>query len=284
MAMSLRMDRITVTALNDGASHLPPMFYPGLDFDAHPGLLETDGTYHIPARCFLIQGDGFTVLVDAGTGPKNMPFPAELAAAAALDPAPEFIAVGGALPGALAAAGVAPQDVTTVFLTHLHADHVGWAAPGGKPFFPKAEVMYGAADWDALIAPAPPEDFARIVMEGARAAGVLRPVDTATVEIAPGVVAHHTPGHTPGHYIVRVTDGDQEVYLTGDAVHHPLQLNSTGISFLSDADAGHALKTREELLARLAGRDDVVVGTAHFPGSRFQRVGVEDGGRTWTDA
>ncbi|GGT24888.1 MULTISPECIES: MBL fold metallo-hydrolase [Streptomyces] len=283
MATSLRIGHITVTALDDGVSHLPPLFYPGLDFEAHPGLLEADRTYHIPARCFLVQGDGFTVLVDAGIGPQNIHFPAELAAAAGLDPAPEFIAAGGALPEALAAVGVAPQDVTTVFLTHLHADHVGWAAPGGKPFFPGAEVVYGAADWDALIATAPQEDPARIVMEGARKAGVLRPVDAAVVEIAPGVVAHHTPGHTPGHYVVRVTGGDQEVYLTGDAVHHPLQLDSTAISFLTDVDPEHTLRTRQELLARIAGRTDAAVGTAHFPGRGFQRVRVEGAGRTWAD-
>ncbi len=66
--------------------------------------------------------------------------------------------------------------------------------------------------------------------------------------------------------MVRIADGGREAYLLGDAVHHPLQLNDTGISFLSDSDAEHALKTREELLDRLAGRD-VVIGMDHFPGS-----------------
>ncbi|MER8010835.1 hypothetical protein [Streptomyces sp. NPDC094149] len=41
----------------------------------------------------------------------------------------------------------------------MHPDHVGWVAPGGKSSFPNAEAFYGAADWDALIAPAPPEDI-----------------------------------------------------------------------------------------------------------------------------
>ncbi len=75
MTTSLQVGGITVTALNDGVSHLPPLFYPGLDFDAHPHLLGADGTHHIPAGCFLVQGDGFTVLVDAGTGPVSFPFP-----------------------------------------------------------------------------------------------------------------------------------------------------------------------------------------------------------------
>ncbi|GAA2458358.1 MBL fold metallo-hydrolase [Streptomyces glaucus] len=283
MATSLRVGGITVTALDDGASHLPPMFYPGLDFAAHPGLLQPDGTHRIPAGCFLVRGAGFTVLVDAGIGPVTLPFPAELAAAAGLDTVPEAIAAGGALPAALAAAGVAPRDVTTVLLTHLHADHVGWVAPAGTPFFPNAEVVHGAADWAALIAPAPVRDPARTVMEAARAAGVLRPVDAPRVRIAPGVVAHHAPGHTPGHYVVQITGGGQEAWLLGDAVHHPLQLTDTGISFLSDADAGHALRTREELLARFTDRD-VLLGMDHFPGLHFQRVSATEGGRAWTSS
>jgi len=282
MSTSIQVGTITITALSDGVSHLPPMLYPGLDFGAHPELLAGDGTYHVPAGCFLVQGEGFTILVDAGNGPANMPFPAELATAAGLAPAPEFIAVGGALPGQLAAAEVAPEDVGTVFLTHLHGDHVGWVAPGGKPFFPNAEVVYGAADWDALIAPAPAEDPARIGMAAARDAGVLRPIDAPAVELAPGVTALHTPGHTPGHYAVRVYSAGQEAYLLGDAVHHPLQLTDPGISFLFDADAPHALRTREDLFTQFADTS-TALGITHLPGLDFQRITTRDG-REWTTA
>ena len=39
---------IKVSALNDGEVHLPPRYYPGLDFGVHRELLQADGTYHIP--------------------------------------------------------------------------------------------------------------------------------------------------------------------------------------------------------------------------------------------
>lgn len=282
MSTAITVGSIKITALSDGMSHMPPMLYPGLDFTDHPELIEDDGTYHIPAGCFLIEGDGFTILVDAGSGPANIPFPAELAAASDLAQPPEFIAEGGNLPAELGAAGVAPEDVTTVLLTHLHGDHVGWVAPGGALFFPNAEVIYGAADWDALIDPAPADDPSRIGMEAAKAAGVLHPIDATSVTIAPGVIALHTPGHTPGHYAVRVASDGEEVYLLGDAVHHSLQLNDTSISFLMDADAKHALQTREALFTQVAG-GDVAIGMAHHPGLKFQRITDHDG-REWTDA
>lgn len=140
-------------------------------------------------------------------------------------------------------------------------------------FFPNAEIVYGAADWAALIALRRADPHR---MEAARAAGVLRAIDTPTVEIAPGSPPITLPG-TPGRYAVRVASGGQEAHLLGDAVHDPLQLNDTGISF-----AAHALATREELFARFAG-NDVAIGMNHLPGLDFRRITVREG-REWTNA
>jgi glyoxylase-like metal-dependent hydrolase (beta-lactamase superfamily II) len=107
---------------------------------------------------------------------------------------------------------------------------------------------------------------------------VLRPIDAATVELAPGVSAHHSPGHTPGQYVVRVFPNDETSYLLGDVVHHPLQLNDQRISFLSEAEPERALRVREELLTALQGRN-VSIGMAHFPGLDFQQITTANGVR-----
>ena len=98
MSTVIDVGGIKVSALNDGEVHLPPMYYPGLDFGAHPELLQADGTYHIPVGCFLIQAEGLTVLVDAGLGPSAIPFPGDIAAAAGLTDPPESIAAEGCCP------------------------------------------------------------------------------------------------------------------------------------------------------------------------------------------
>lgn len=270
---------IRITAINDGDSRLPALFYPGLDFARHRGLLAGDGTYHIPTGCFLIQGPGFTVLVDAGIGPAPIPFPAELAGPSGLAEPPRYIAEGGQLPAGLAAAGVTPADITTVFLTHLHPDHIGWVGPSGTPYFPRADVVFGAADW-RLVEALPPSDPGRRGLEAVRDAGAARPVTDARVNIAPGVTAVHSPGHTPGHYTLRVGANNREVVLSGDAIQHPLQLNDQGIAFLSDADRQEALATREQLLGELAG--GAAVGANHFPGLRFRRVAHTEP-RSWQE-
>ncbi|MGD0558569.1 MAG: MBL fold metallo-hydrolase [Streptosporangiaceae bacterium] len=283
MSTVIDVGGIKVSALNDGEVHLPPMYYPGLDFAARPELLQPDGTYHIPVGCFLIQAAGLAVLVDAGLGPSSIPFPPDIADAAGLTDPPESIAAGGLLPGALAAAGVAPADITTVFLTHLHADHIGWVAPGGVLFFPSAVVMCAAVEWETQpIAPAPGELEGRTGLAAAQAAGVLRLIDTATAELAPGIRAHHSPGHTPGHYVVSVSSRGETAYLLGDVVHHPLQLNDQGISFLSETEPERALRAREELLTALQG-SSAAIGMTHFPGLDFQRITTANG-REWTTA
>ena len=67
----------------------------------------------------------------------------------------------------------------------------------------------------------------------------------------------------------RVFHGE-DAYLLGDVVHHPLQLNDQGISFLSETEPKRALRAREELLTALQGRD-VSIGMTRFPGLDFQQ-------------
>ncbi len=126
------------------------------------------------------------------------------------------------------------------------------------------EVAFGAAGWEALIAPAPADDPVRVGWRQSKGAGV-RAIDAPAVEIAPGITALHTIG---------------TCLATTRAVSRPaarrchssvtpcitLQLNDNGISFLFDADAEHALRTREELCARFAG-SDVDIGLNHLPRS-----------------
>jgi hypothetical protein len=79
-----------------------------------------------------------------------------------------------------------------------------------------------------------------------------------------------------------VSSHGEAAYLLGDAVHHPLQLNDTGISFLSETEPERALRAREELLTALQGRN-VSIGMTHFPGLDFQRIATANG-REWTTA
>jgi len=283
MPHHIKVGNIDIFAVSDGMSRLPAMFFPGLDVQAHPEVLDGDGTVHIPTGCFLIRSADRTVLVDAGLGPVSLPFPEGMPTARAEPGRPvPFMAEGGKLPAALAKVGCQAEDVDTLFLTHLHPDHVGWVAPGGAPYFPKARVVFGAADWGALIEPAPADDPGRVGLVGARDAGRTEPIAEDVVSIAPGVTARRAAGHTPGHYVLVISSGSERALLLGDAVQCPLQLTESDIAFLSDVDPVLARQTRE-LLFREIEQDGALVGMDHFPGLEFQRI-LPGSRRSWATA
>jgi glyoxylase-like metal-dependent hydrolase (beta-lactamase superfamily II) len=270
----------TITALSDGLSRLPPMFFPGLDECAHDTYIDNDGTVHIPTGCFVIQSADATILVDAGLGPLTLPYPEGIPVAAG-SPTPA-LSEGGRLPDQLQEVGCDPADIDIVFLTHLHADHVGWVAPRGRPYFENATVMFGAADWDVLIESAGDAEPGVAGMKAARAAGRIETVDSTTSTLRPGVTVEHCPGHTPGSYVVIVSSASQRLYLLGDTVQHPLQLNDSSISFLTDTDVALAHRNRGQLLRRIED-EGAAVGMDHFPTGTFQRI-TSGNPRMWTTA
>lgn len=258
----MRVGQIDVIALSDGTARLGPDFYVNLDFATHRDLLAPDGRVHIPIGCYLIRAPGRLTLLDAGLGPHPVPW-----------------GTGGELPAALAAVGVAPADVDQVVCSHLHIDHIGWLATADGPWFPRATVRFGAADWDLLVA-APAADAAtRRIMTTLAATGRLQPMEGDRVDLGPGLTALHAPGHTPGHYCLVVSSGTERAFLLGDAVECPLQIEEPVFWTMSDVDPDLAARTREALWRELEGGPDLVAA-AHFPGLVAGRI-LRGRGRRW---
>jgi glyoxylase-like metal-dependent hydrolase (beta-lactamase superfamily II) len=72
-----------------------------------------------------------------------------------------------------------------------------------------------------------------------------------------------TPGHTPGHISVRLSSGGADAVITGDLVHHPVQMAEFGWATTFDSDAEHARSTRRAFCEQYAGSAVTVLGT-HF--------------------
>jgi len=118
----------------------------------------------------------------------------------------------GALPAGMAAAGLRPEGVTLICVSHFHGDHItGLTTPDNRPFFPKAELAVPAAEWawwsDESNAARSPQGQRATFANTARRFGPLRDrmrIFEGEAEVAPGiraVVAHgHTPGHTAYHF------------------------------------------------------------------------------------
>jgi glyoxylase-like metal-dependent hydrolase (beta-lactamase superfamily II) len=185
----------------------------------------------------------------------------------------------------LAALSLRPEDIDVVLCTHLHADHVGWNTKllDGRwvPTFPNARYIIGRLEydhWHRLHAdnPSPPVNrgsFADSVLPVvASGQAVMVPSDfRVEAELGEGVWLEASPGHSPGHVSVHVMGGGQHCLLSGDAIHHPLQLTHPHLSIAADFDRAQAIATRLDILRRLADTSTLLL-TAHFPELTSGRV------------
>jgi glyoxylase-like metal-dependent hydrolase (beta-lactamase superfamily II) len=171
----------------------------------------------------------------------------------------------------LAAAGFPPATVNTVLCTHLHFDHVGWNTMkvDGKwvPTFPQAQYLFGRQEfdhWKQLRDTGGYHDFGHIVdsIDPVVEAGLQKLVATDH-RITDEVWLEPSPGHTPGHVSVHIRSKGEEAMITGDMMHHPIQLAAPLMPGNFDMDKELGAKTRRAFIERYANGRTMIIGT-HF--------------------
>ncbi len=137
----------------------------------------------------------------------------------------------GQLRSNLAAAGIDASAIDTVVISHYHQDHVdGLLAADGKLAFPNAEILVPAAEhkfWmdDGEMSRAPKGRMEGLFKNNRRvfSGEVAKRLNQYewNKEVAPGVTAIGTPGHTLGHTSFVVASGSAKVYVQSDVTNHP---------------------------------------------------------------
>lgn len=167
------------------------------------------------------------------------------------------------------AAGFDPLMDDIVVCTHLHVDHVGWNTMlvdgEWRPTFPDSRYLFAGPEyrhWSVEPYDRRPEhdDSIQPVVD----AGLVDLVDT-DAEIAPGVTLYATPGHTPGHCSVQLTSNGSRALITGDFMHHAVQVADPGWCSRFDSDPVAGERTRRDFIDAHADTDLLVIGT-HFGG------------------
>jgi glyoxylase-like metal-dependent hydrolase (beta-lactamase superfamily II) len=80
-----------------------------------------------------------------------------------------------------------------------------------------------------------------------------------------------TPGHTPCHCCVHINSGGQHAVITGDLMHHALQIHRPAWSTMFCWDPIEAADSRTRFLASVADTDTKLL-PIHFPNPSVGRV------------
>lgn len=215
----------------------------------------------LASHSFAVEAGGLRIVVDTGIGNAK---PRANPAWNGLDT--DFLR-------RLAAAGFPPESVDLVITTHLHTDHVGWntrlAGEDWVPTFPNARYLTSRTEWDYWAATDLDEARTQMFRDSitpVRAAGQYDLVDVPEHghEAARGVFLVPAPGHTPGQVAVELRGSDRRALITGDSIHHPVQLSHPHVNSCVDIDPAQAVRTRSRLLDALADTGALLLGT-HFP-------------------
>lgn len=221
------------------------------------GRLEVSETDQImDFNGLLIRTGQQTILVDTGLGIGGQP-------------------LGGKLIDNLQAAGIQNTDIDTVIFSHAHGDHIsGNTDTEGRLVFPNARYVMDKKEWefwtsDPNLSQLDLEDnirqwFIWVVQNK------LLPIKDRLLfidgetDIVPGIKAIRIPGHTPGHILLFISSGAEQLISLGDIFHGPEDIGQPDKFDYFDTAREIGRRQRIELLSRgiLTGK---LIFACHFP-------------------
>ncbi len=215
-----------------------------------------DGRVKLTIQALIIESQGKKILVDTCIGNDKV------------RSNPEWNKLKLPFLSDLEKAGSPREEIDRVICTHLHIDHVGWNTmlknDKWVPTFPNAKYLIGGTEWDFFSRSEDPffkdpvDDSVRPIM----ADGMSELIDDKH-KITDEVWSESTPGHTPGHFAIRISSKGENAVITGDLMHHPIQCRYPEWDDAFDVDGPRAKKTRREFCERYADGKTLVIGT-HF--------------------
>jgi len=250
-----------ITVVNDGARAipLPPTFVRNVSnaevLAAAEAAYMPKGSIIAPFNPIVVNTGTKLVLIDTGYGPGIAP-------------------TVGLLPATLAAAGIDPKAIDIVLISHMHGDHIlGLKTPDGALAFPNAEIKVPSVDWAYWMS----DDNMSKAPEGFQKAsfGFNRKIfsnlaDKVTrydwgKEVAPGITAVESAGHTPGHTSFDIASGTGRLFFQGDVSNVPdLFLRNPDWQVMFDSEPDKAVQTRRRIYD-MASAEKILVAGYHFP-------------------
>tara|TARA_Y100000748_G_scaffold303589_1_gene309162 strand:- start:20 stop:859 length:840 start_codon:yes stop_codon:yes gene_type:complete len=252
----INIGKITLLSLSDGSA--PPVDptwpFPNVKrqmWDNHLDALDHNQMHRSNFGSFVIVFGDEKILVDAGLGNHTTE---------KLQSPPMKLSKN------LKKLGINSDEITKVFFTHLHFDHIGWALDfqTKKPYFKNAEYLVPSKEWNFWQNCVDPNraDHIKSFNENFKEItnfNQLRLINEYE-SISKNISTIPTPGHTPGHTSLIIYSNQIKGYITGDVFHSTAQFPNPEWSHRADIDSNMAIKTRKKLLMELNGDEIIAVG------------------------
>ncbi|WP_256733629.1 MBL fold metallo-hydrolase [Pseudomonas reactans] len=278
---AVRVGEIDVLVISDGVLPLPTQT---MSTNADPAaraawfkqMFLGPDAFDWALNVLVVRSGEQVILVDAGLGGQFPGFPR-----------------AGQFPKRLEAAGIPLSSVTDIVITHMHMDHIGGLLVDEVKRKLRADVrihvaaievdFWASPDFTHTDMPAPVPDVLRATAQ--QFMGLykdnLHTFDDER-EVAPGVVAKLTGGHTPGHSVVYVTSGGERLTFAGDALF-PVAFEHPDWHNGFEHDPEESVRVRLRLMNEAAASGELFVAT-HLPFPSVGRVVVEGDAFRWVAA
>jgi glyoxylase-like metal-dependent hydrolase (beta-lactamase superfamily II) len=250
---------ITITVVSDGMFSRP-IEDEAINVNSNKEMTEFLKSYHLSfskiyrhTNHVVIEKGESKILVDVGSGNR-------------------FVPTVGKLHENLHLAGIDPETITHVVLTHAHPDHVwGIRDDFDEVVFPNAKYFMGETEYgwwmQENLVDTVEKDMQQLVLGAQNSLSALEEITLVggNYEVDLSIKMIDLPGHTPGHMGVRVESGGLALIICGDALKHPyFDFKKPHWFGAQDMNGFETVKTRKMLLDECAVSGSLVLGY-HFP-------------------
>ncbi|UIR57312.1 MBL fold metallo-hydrolase [Sphingobacterium sp. SRCM116780] len=277
--LKFRLGKLELLVVTDGhvlISPAQPIIAPGIAKERVKAAMEDSfmlsDSVDAAINILVIRKGKKIIIIDTGSG------------AALGDQAGKFLEN-------LMATGIRPEEVTDIFITHLHVDHIGGILDAaGQQVFQQANYHLSQLEYDFWMSADP--DFSKSKDTGSHTESIAlaRKVIAAIQDKIQLFTIGETlfgclktalaAGHTPGHPTLTIFSEDQEMTHIVDTAHTSLLLLHPEWGTEWDTNFEEGVATRQRILQEQAKSKELTM-SCHLPWPGLGYIVQKDEGFDW---